>query len=261
MNDVKSVNPNVEFILVATTVANPVSKDFSGNQAEYRNVIQTLTKTSVVMVDMTGVHQELLKYKKYIDMSGNNLNHPNDFLARWYAQEVGGLFFPSTATAPTLSSPTSTITSTSPQFVWYVLPGATRYWMTVAQADNTYLLNQEITPNCNTTTCWITPQLTLSPGKSYYFKVTAGITTGWGPASTANTFTVSSVGSSISSTSSLKPGDINGDGIVDIFDYNLLVTNFGKTGTVGFIPADINKDGKVDVTDYNLLVQSIKNTN
>jgi len=162
---------------------------------------------------------------------------------------------------PTLSSPIGAATSTSPQFVWYVVPRATRYWMTVAQADNTYLLNQEITPNCNTTTCWITPQLTLSPGKSYYFKVTAGITTGWGPASTANTFTVSSVGSSISSTSSLKPGDINGDGIVDIFDYNLLVTNFGKTGTVGFIPADINKDGKVDVTDYNLLVQSIKNTN
>ncbi|HUD20013.1 MAG TPA: dockerin type I domain-containing protein [Patescibacteria group bacterium] len=51
-----------------------------------------------------------------------------------------------------------------------------------------------------------------------------------------------------------KPGDLNGDGKVDIFDYNLLVTNFGKTGTARFSPADINGDGKVDIFDYNVLV-------
>jgi len=50
------------------------------------------------------------------------------------------------------------------------------------------------------------------------------------------------------------PGDLNFDGKVDISDYNLLVTNFGKTGTPGWIPADITKDGKVDIFDYNVLV-------
>jgi hypothetical protein len=51
-----------------------------------------------------------------------------------------------------------------------------------------------------------------------------------------------------------KPGDLNGDGKVDIFDYNAMVADFGKTGSPGWIPADINKDGKVDIFDYNVLV-------
>ncbi len=55
------------------------------------------------------------------------------------------------------------------------------------------------------------------------------------------------------STSALL-GDLNSDGKVDIFDFNILVQNFGKTGSPGFIAADINKDGKVDIFDYNMLV-------
>lgn len=50
------------------------------------------------------------------------------------------------------------------------------------------------------------------------------------------------------------PGDLDSNRKVDIFDYNLLVTNFGKTGSVGFIPADIDKNGKVDIFDFNILV-------
>jgi len=53
----------------------------------------------------------------------------------------------------------------------------------------------------------------------------------------------------------MSSADINGDGKVDIFDYNILVTNFGTTGTPGWIPADITKDGKVDIFDYNILVR------
>lgn len=53
-------------------------------------------------------------------------------------------------------------------------------------------------------------------------------------------------------TPSFKPGDLNGDGKVDINDYNLLMGNFGKTGTV--IVGDIDGNGKVDIFDYNILV-------
>ena len=49
-------------------------------------------------------------------------------------------------------------------------------------------------------------------------------------------------------------GDLDGNKKVDIFDYNILVSNFGKSGSPGWIPADINKDGKVDIFDYNILV-------
>lgn len=57
-------------------------------------------------------------------------------------------------------------------------------------------------------------------------------------------------------TSILLPGDLNHDGKVDIQDYNQLVTDFGKTGSPGFLAADINKDGKVDIFDYNILVSN-----
>ena len=40
---------------------------------------------------MTGVHKELLNHKSYQDMTGNNINHPNDYLIRWYAQFISGL--------------------------------------------------------------------------------------------------------------------------------------------------------------------------
>lgn len=59
-----------------------------------------------------------------------------------------------------------------------------------------------------------------------------------------------------------RPGDIepvgHPDGDVDIYDYNLLVTNFGQQGQSN--PADINADGKVDIFDYNLLVTNFGKT-
>jgi hypothetical protein len=39
---------------------------------------------------------------------------------------------------------------------------------------------------------------------------------------------------------------------VDINDYNLLMANFGKTGTG--VVGDIDGNGKVDIFDYNMLV-------
>jgi hypothetical protein len=39
-----------------------------------------------------------------------------------------------------------------------------------------------------------------------------------------------------------------------MLDYAILIADFGKTGTPGWVPADIDKSGKVDVFDYNILV-------
>ena len=52
----------------------------------------------------------------------------------------------------------------------------------------------------------------------------------------------------------LLKGDLDKDGDVDIFDYNLMIENFGNThcGNV----ADINSDCKVDIFDYNILVEN-----
>jgi Peptidase family M23 len=47
-------------------------------------------------------------------------------------------------------------------------------------------------------------------------------------------------------------GDLDGDCKVWIFDYNILVTNFGRTGQN--VPGDLDHDGRVWIFDYNILV-------
>ena len=58
---------------------------FLGKQEEYLPVLLSLETEGVVVADMTTYHKSLLEHKRYYDMSGNNVNHPNDFLARAYA--------------------------------------------------------------------------------------------------------------------------------------------------------------------------------
>jgi hypothetical protein len=54
------------------------------------------------------------------------------------------------------------------------------------------------------------------------------------------------------------PGDINQDGVVNIFDYNILLQNFGAVdcGNV----ADLNGDCSVNIFDYNILLQNFGRT-
>ncbi|MEP7106529.1 MAG: SGNH/GDSL hydrolase family protein [Ferruginibacter sp.] len=93
INKIREHNPKVEFILVATMMPNPES-DFVGTQVFFKKELAGLTGRGIVIVDMTSVHSELLKYKSYQDMTGNNINHPNDFLIRWYAQQILSIFIP-----------------------------------------------------------------------------------------------------------------------------------------------------------------------
>jgi hypothetical protein len=47
----------------------------------------------------------------------------------------------------------------------------------------------------------------------------------------------------------LRGGDLNGDSVVNLSDYNILRTNFGTTQPAG----DINGDATVDILDYTLM--------
>jgi hypothetical protein len=53
-------------------------------------------------------------------------------------------------------------------------------------------------------------------------------------------------------TTSVVKGDANGDGKVDIFDFNALLIQWGKTGAN--LTADFDKNGVVDIFDFNLLL-------
>ncbi len=54
------------------------------------------------------------------------------------------------------------------------------------------------------------------------------------------------------------PGDVNGDGVVDIGDVAAVAGSFGKqSGDPGFNPnADLNSDGRIDVFDLVLVVMN-----
>ena len=86
MDTARAANPDCEFVLIATTLANPEAAKFAGNQAEYLPALLELEQEGVVVMDMTTFHADLLARKRFFDMTGNNVNHPNDFLARGYAQ-------------------------------------------------------------------------------------------------------------------------------------------------------------------------------
>jgi len=93
IKSVREQNQKAEFILVSTMLPNPESL-FTGTQPDFKKVLEELTGPGIVLVDMTEVHRDLLKSKSYQDMTGNNINHPNDFLIRWYAQEIAGVLLP-----------------------------------------------------------------------------------------------------------------------------------------------------------------------
>lgn len=51
-----------------------------------------------------------------------------------------------------------------------------------------------------------------------------------------------------------RPGDTNGDDIIDIEDYQKVLSNFGKAS---FDPAaDLNSDGVVDIEDYQAVLSN-----
>jgi len=79
-------NPDCAFVLISTMIPNPEVSRFFGYQPDYLAELEKLEQEGVAVADMTSFHCALLSRKRYFDMSGNNVNHPNDFLSRAYAQ-------------------------------------------------------------------------------------------------------------------------------------------------------------------------------
>ena len=78
--------PDCEFVLISTMLPNEEAQGFYGEQENYLSVLNELECEGAVVADITSIHKEFLTKKRYCDMTGNNVNHPNDFLSRLYAQ-------------------------------------------------------------------------------------------------------------------------------------------------------------------------------
>ncbi len=62
--------------------------------AVYRDQLKSLVEPGVAVADLTWVWELLLRRKHDLDLSGNGLNHPNDFGHRLYAQALLQLLAP-----------------------------------------------------------------------------------------------------------------------------------------------------------------------
>lgn len=84
--------PDVEFILVASMLGN---RDWTTLKhdlfSKYRDELADLCEPGIALADMTSVWQEMLKRKQDHDLTGNGVNHPNDFGHRVYAQVISRL--------------------------------------------------------------------------------------------------------------------------------------------------------------------------
>ncbi len=84
--------PEAEFILVASMLGNRNWTYLKHELFEpYRDALNQLVKPGIAVADLTTVWTEFLRLKDYLDLTGNGVNHPNDFGHRVYAQVIAAL--------------------------------------------------------------------------------------------------------------------------------------------------------------------------
>lgn len=97
IDKIREKRPNTEFILVASMLGN---RNWTTLKHEvfpqYRDAIAELCESNdgVALADLTGVWTEFLRVKRDWDLTGNGVNHPNDFGHRVYAQVLSSLLVP-----------------------------------------------------------------------------------------------------------------------------------------------------------------------
>ena len=90
----QAARPDCDVICIATMTANP-DWQFAAPDLypAYRDQLLTLRKRGVAVADVTSVWSWIVARKKFLDLAGNGVNHPNDFGHRLYADVILALFF------------------------------------------------------------------------------------------------------------------------------------------------------------------------
>ena len=97
---VKAANSECQIILIAPFPSNPETK----TDAEQEMLVGELKKLAtedaksekwvdVCLVDMYHAVKPMLEKKKYYEIGANNINHPNDFIHRFYAMNILSAIF------------------------------------------------------------------------------------------------------------------------------------------------------------------------
>lgn len=93
IDSVKEHAPEMDVVMVSTMVPNPeATNGWYGNQEQFEEKMLAMADkyhaagTNCSVSCMTSMSKSILESKRFRDMTGNNINHPNDFMARVYAQ-------------------------------------------------------------------------------------------------------------------------------------------------------------------------------
>ncbi len=90
IESVRKENPEAEYILVASWPPNENWRKLAPMDG-YLAALKTLESKHIAVADVWSVASQILKTKRYCDVSGNHVNHPNDFMVRIYAQVTDAL--------------------------------------------------------------------------------------------------------------------------------------------------------------------------
>jgi lysophospholipase L1-like esterase len=98
INKIKTACPDAEFLLISNMLFDPEYitngslSEYSGRLRSYNGVLKSMETLGIVDLDITSLSEYLYEIKKPRDFLTNPL-HPNDFMARWYAQSMISLFY------------------------------------------------------------------------------------------------------------------------------------------------------------------------
>lgn len=94
LNGVLELAPDCALCMIATMVPNPAGIGWYGNQAKQEAaLIKSAEKyrengVACAVACMGSTSLAVLEHKEFMDYTGNNVNHPNDFFGRVYAQTI-----------------------------------------------------------------------------------------------------------------------------------------------------------------------------
>lgn len=84
---VRHRKPDAEFILLMSFQPNGKWRHLDLMEG-YLDALHEMEGMGIAVADVWSIHGYLLKHKTYWDMTGNHVNHPNDFIVRVYAQTI-----------------------------------------------------------------------------------------------------------------------------------------------------------------------------
>jgi len=83
--------PQADLIFVSGMNNNPDWRDPTRIPG-FREALKSIIRPNVILADITTPWEKLLTRKNFSDLSGNNVNHPNDFGHRLYAEVLFSIF-------------------------------------------------------------------------------------------------------------------------------------------------------------------------